>query len=42
MILILTPNIDQQSAEYAQLIGFLDQLPNIQSRTENQIARYYY
>ena len=36
MILILTPNIDQQGAEYAQLIGFLDQLPNIQYRMHHE------
>ncbi|MBI5751896.1 MAG: hypothetical protein HZA59_07100 [Hydrogenophilales bacterium] len=36
MILILSPNIDQQGAEYGQLIGFLDQLPNIQYRMHHE------
>ena len=36
MILILTPNTDLQSAEYQQLIGFLDQLPNIQYRMHHE------
>ena len=36
MILILTPNIDQQGAEYQQLVGFLDQLPNIQYRMHHE------
>lgn len=36
MILILTPNTDLQSAEYKQLIGFLDQLPNIQYRMHHE------
>ena len=36
MILILTPNIDQQGAEYRQLVGFLDQLPKIQYRMHHE------
>ena len=36
MILILTPNTDLQGAEYQQLVGFLDQLPNIQYRMHHE------
>ncbi len=36
MILILTPNVDQQGPEYKQLVGFLDQLPNIQYRMHHE------
>ena len=36
MILILTPNIDPQGAEYQQLVGFLDQLPKIQYRMHHE------
>jgi len=36
MILILTPDIDMQGAEYRQLIGFLDQLPNIKYRAHHE------
>lgn len=32
MILILTPDIDQQGSEYHQLMDYLNQLPNIQCR----------
>ncbi len=36
MILILTPNSDPQGAEFQQLVGFLDQLPNIQYRMHHE------
>ena len=36
MILILTPDIDPQGAEYQQLVGFLDQLPKIQYRMHHE------
>jgi len=36
MILILTPNVDQQGAEFKQLVGFLDQLPNIKYRMHHE------
>lgn len=36
MILILTPNVDPQGAEYKQLLSFLDKLPNIQYRMHHE------
>jgi 3-deoxy-7-phosphoheptulonate synthase len=36
MILILTPNVDQQGTEYRQLMDYLQQLPNIQHRLHQE------
>jgi 3-deoxy-7-phosphoheptulonate synthase len=36
MILILTPNIDQQGADFRQLVDFLDQLPKVQYRMHHE------
>ena len=36
MILILTPDASHQSIEYKQLFGYLDNLPNIQSRVHHE------
>jgi 3-deoxy-7-phosphoheptulonate synthase len=36
MILILTPNVDMQGAEYQQLLDYVDRLPNIQYRVHQE------
>jgi 3-deoxy-7-phosphoheptulonate synthase len=36
MILILSPNIDQQGADFRQLVDFLDQLPKVQYRMHHE------
>ena len=36
MILILTPDVGQQEAEYRQLLDFIERLPNIQYRVHNE------
>ena len=36
MILILNPDVDQQGAEYRQLMDYLQQLPNIQYRLHHE------
>ena len=35
MILILTPNVDVQGAEYGRLVAALDSLPNVQTRVHH-------